>query len=380
MFITICFLAFYGESNAQWPIMKPDADSMTHICLDYIYDMQFDKARECYVNIQYRYPEHPIGYFLDALVEWWNITLYRETEQYDNIFLMKIERVIDVCDLILAKNEADIVGLFFKGGAIGYKGRLYTLRNDYLKAATAGSKAQEILNTCLTIAEHNYDVMLGTGIYNYFTDVLRKDYPLLEPLLSFLQPGNKAIGLSQLRAAARNSVYSSVEAKVVLLQIYYQYENNIAEAMKIAKELHERYPNNPYFERYLGRCYVRMYEIDKWERLWKNVINSFARHKYGYDNYTAREALYYVGSALLYKGQYSNALKYFKKCIEASKLLDEVDSGFKIKAYIKSANIYDILNDRQTAVKLYNEILMMKDYDNSHNEARRFLAKPFGKN
>jgi tetratricopeptide (TPR) repeat protein len=366
--------------EAQWPIMKEDADSLTHQGLNYIYDVQFDKAEKCFDKIKQRYPEHPVGYFLDALTEWWYVSLYRETEDYDKIFIEKIDKVIEVCNETLDKNPGDLIALFFKGGAIGYKGRLYSLRYDWLGAATAGSQAQDILNKCLMIAENNYDIMLGTGLYNYFAEVLPKEYPMLEPLMSFVQKGNKQIGLLQLKAAASKSKYSNIEAKVVLLQIYYHYENNTQEALRLAKELHQEYPDNPYFYKYLGRCYVKNYDIELWEKSWRDILIRFIQKKTGYENYTAREACYYIGAVLMNKSQNKMALKYFKKCEEASKILDnERPSGFWVKAAIKSANLLDLLGRRSEAIKKYKEVLAMNDYDNSHSEASRYLKTPFGK-
>ena len=56
------------EANAQWVIMSKDADSLVKIGSDYVYNIEFEKARECFKQVQTKYPNHPAGYFLDAMI------------------------------------------------------------------------------------------------------------------------------------------------------------------------------------------------------------------------------------------------------------------------------------------------------------------------
>ena len=120
--ITIIFLIFCSifKTNAQWPILKTDADSLIKIGSDYIYNVQFSNAEETFKKVIDKYPTNPAGYFLDAMVIWWKISTYRNTESYDQLFLNKIDKVILVCEDLLQKNPLDISALFFKGGALGY--------------------------------------------------------------------------------------------------------------------------------------------------------------------------------------------------------------------------------------------------------------------
>jgi len=99
--------------------------------------------------------------------------------------------------------------------------------------------------------------MLGTGIYNYFAEAIPEKFPVVKPLLLFLSSGDKKLGEMQLKASASKARYASIEAKVVLMQIYYSFEPNNHEAIQIARELHTRYPNNPYFKKYYARLLVR---------------------------------------------------------------------------------------------------------------------------
>ncbi len=379
--IAIIFLSFAGnQAYSQWAIMYSDADSLVLLGSDLIYNLEFAKAEQIFKDVQKKYPIHPAGYFLDAMIDWWIINLNLDDERRDGQFLKKIDKVINKCDYILDSIPTDINALFFKGGAIGYRARLYALRNKWIAAARDAQVALDILTRCQILAPTNHDILLGTGIYNYFSQKFAEDYPIIKPLMAFAPRGDKRLGLFQLRSAANYARYAKVEAEVVLLQVYYSYENDIYEAQKIAEELHTKYPNNPYFHKYLGRIYVRMGYTTEFEKTWRDIFSRCSEKWYGYNNSTAREAIYYIGLALLTRNNFSEAEKYFKKAIEGSKIVDKEETGFLAFSYLKLGNIYDAMGNRNKAVQSYNQVLKIKDYNDSHNQAKKFIQSPYKPN
>lgn len=364
---------------SQWAILKSDADSLVRQGADYIYNIEFDKAHDCFQTVIERYPRDPAGYFLDAMIDWWKILLDDKNEKYDAQFLAKIDKVVQVCDVILDSNLADINALFFKGGALGYKARFYAqIRKSYISAVDDGVEGFNLLKRCIVIAPTNHDVMLGTGIYNYFSIALQEQYSFLKPVMQFFPKGDKEIGILQLKAAGKSARYASIEAKVVLLQLMYQFEKNYNEALQVSNELHTAYPNNPYFHKYLGRCYASIGDLINQELVWRDILNRFIEKKFGYDNKTAREAMYYIGTSLMHKGEWDMALRYFYKCDEVSRLLDsDGPSAFMALTNLRIGKIYDKQGKRKYALMQYEKVLKMKPFQSSHDEAKRYSANPY---
>ena len=362
---------------SQWAILYRDVDSLILLGADKIYNLEFNEAEKYFKEVQQKYPQHPAGYFLDAIIEWWKIVLNNDDISNDDLFYKKIDKVIDVCNRTLDTNSYDINALFFKGGAIGYRARLKTMRDEWISAIKDAKEALDILQKCQQLAPFNHDIMLGTGIYNYFAVKFPEEYPLLKPLMLFLPSGDKRLGLFQLRAASKYARYASVEAKVVLLQIYYSFENNNYEALQLSQELHNKYPNNAYFHRYLGRCLVRMGMSFEYEKEWREVFSRAIERKTGYNSIAAREATYYIGVALMNKGDLDNALKYFQKSLEGSQVIDKKPSGFYIAALMKIGNIYDLKGNRNQAKNIYNKILSLPEWNDSHKTAANYLNNPF---
>jgi hypothetical protein len=364
---------------AQWALMRADADQAARTGVRHIYNLEFDSARVEFQKVVTAYPKHPVGYFLDAMVDWWQIVTDPRVKKYDAQFLSKIDRVIAVCDEILETNPNDIVGLFFKGGIIGFRGRYRVTRDEWLKAAADGKEAFDIVMKCANIAPGNKDVLLGTGIYHYFAEAIPERYPYLKPALAFFPPGDKRLGIEELRVAGKQARYANTEAKVVLLQLFYGFERNYVEALAIAEDLVREFPKNSFFKAYLGRCYVQTGNYEKMEATWREVLIACIERKTGYDYLTAREAMYYIGVALMNRGKLDDALMYFYKCDEFCRKLDDKPSGWMIMLNSRIGNIYDLQGKRDLAVAQYNKVLSWNDYYDSHKYAKQFLQRPYGK-
>ncbi len=50
--------------------MKADGDSLVRRGIDAIYNVEFQEAERYFLQVRTLYPEHPAGYFMDAMVDW----------------------------------------------------------------------------------------------------------------------------------------------------------------------------------------------------------------------------------------------------------------------------------------------------------------------
>jgi tetratricopeptide (TPR) repeat protein len=346
--------------------------------INHIYNLEFESAESLLHELVAARPRHPAGHFFLAMVDWWRIMIDVEDRRYDERFLDALDRVVDLCDELLDENERDADALFFKGGALGFAGRLKFHRDDWFAAANAGRKALPLVQEASEADPANYDVFLGTGIYNYYAEIIPEQYPVAKPLLLFIPSGDKSKGISQLQSAASKGTYASVEAKYFLMQLYYLYEKRFSEALVLALELHERYPNNMLFHRYVGRCHIAMANFPKAREIFQPVLALAHQRKPGYNARVEREAEYYLGVCELNARNHDEALKHFERCLTMSRTLDADDpSGFMILATLNVGKIHDVQRRRERALAFYEEVLEMKEYRNSHTDAERFMRTPF---
>ncbi len=371
-------LGWYNLSRSQW-VTDPVFNAHTQKGIAYVYNLDFENARTEFKELKRLKPDHPIGYFFLAMVDWERILIDLDNESNDEHFISLLEEVIEVCDKRLDENDEDVAALFFKGGAIGYRGRLHANREDWVKAANDGRLALPIVQKAYSIAPNNYDVLLGIGIYNYYADLIPDQYPFVKPLMLFFPDGDRVKGISQLKQAAEKATYANIEASYFLMQLMFQYEKQPGQALEIASRLHERYPNNVVFHRYVARCRASLSRWDDMKADYDSILAFVRANKLGYNKTVEREATYYLALYDMQHGQYDEALPKFYKADELSRSLDKNGpSGFMVMTNLKIGMIYDLQSKREYAVKQYNKVLGMKNYQESHTQAERFLKKPFG--
>lgn len=360
-----------------------DFDSSVNDGIKQIYNIKFTEAEKTFRSVMADYPEQPAGRFFLAMIDWWKILLDPDNESYDEIFFQKLEDVIYQCDQILDKNPKDVDALFFKGGSIGFRGRLRAFRESWLKAADDGREALPIVEEAAALDPNNMDVQLGFGIYNYYADVIPNENPLIKPLMIFFPDGDKEKGIQQLKNTAFKGKFAKYEARYFLMTLYYRYENNAIVADEYAKLLCDDFPDNPVFEKWRGRIAVRRGDYIFADSVFRNILLKADKNYIGYDSPNSlREAAYYVGNNFKNSGQLDSAKIYFERCIAESKKIDEEgeESGFQVNSVLYLAQIAERLNRKEEAIKYYEELLEMRDYGRSHSIAETSLKNLRRKN
>jgi tetratricopeptide (TPR) repeat protein len=363
-------------SSSQW-LSDPEFDLHTKQGIDHVYNLEFNQADEEFQYIIRTHPEHPAGYFFLAMVDWWKISLDFDNESLDDRFLTKLDVVIDKCDSLLDINPDDITALFFKGGSLGFRGRLHANRGSWIKAANDGRLALPIVRRAFSLAPDNDDILLGMGIYNYYAEAIPEQYPIVKPLMLFFPSGDKKKGIEQLTVAAAKAKYAAVEADYFLLQLNYTHERQYEKALDIALKLFNRYPKNVVFHRYVGRCYISLGRWDNAHAVFREILarcDGAGGVMAGYTDSSKREALYYLGEYAMNTGKYEESLQNFFRCDELSKMLDKNgESGFMVMTNLRIGFIYDMQMKRDLAIQQYNKVLGMKKFENSYEQAEQCL-------
>ena len=367
--LCLLLLVQIGESFPQ-----SSRDSLIHSGIRDIYNINFESAERKFRTLMASEPDEPAGRFFLAMIDWWKILLDTEDRQHDDLFYEKLEDIIHHCDKLLDKRPKDIEALFFKGGAIGFRARLRSLREDWINAADDGRIALPIVQYVERNDPGNTDVLLGTGIYNYYASVIPEKYPFIKPLMLFFPSGDKKLGIEQLKKTAETGKYSRYEAMYLLLTLHYAFENDMVTAMEYARKLHEEFPDNPVFEKWLGRIGVRGGDPDLYYSIFSGVIAKGEKGMRGYTLRARREAHYYVG---LYHQAWRNSdstIAHFKKCSELSEKLDVDDaSGYWVNAALYLGMEYDRRQEYGLARQYYQKVLDMKEYGDSHDLAEKYL-------
>ncbi len=376
MFIGLVLFFIILNSNLV-KAQSADFDSLVTKGIKEIYSIKFSDAEVTFRKLIGDYPNHPAGRFFLAMIDWWKILLDLDNESYDDIFYQKLEDVIYQCDEILDEDPENVDALFFKGGAIGFRGRLRATRESWIKAADDGREALPIVERAFNIDPTNVDVQLGFGIYNYYASVIPQEYPIIKPLMLFFPSGDKQKGIEQLTNTAYNGKYAKYEARYFLMTLFYNYENNAAKAQEFADLLTGEFPNNPSFERWSGRIAVKKGDYKKGSEIFRSILTKNENKLTGYNNNRVkREALYYIAANYRSSFQADSALIYFEECEKISRLVDtKEESGFLINAVLYIGMLHEQLGNKEKAIQRYEQLLDMREYGSSHSTAEAYLER-----
>lgn len=371
-------MIFFCVNFSQLSADDSKFDSLVTVCIDQIYGIKFEQARQTIGVLNKQYSEHPAAKFFDAMIVWWEILLDLNNEELDDLFYDKLEEVIDFCDDILDDQPDNVDALFFKGGSLGFRGRLYGIRHKWFDAAVDGKDALPLVYGAYEIDSSNVDVKLGLGIYNYYAAVIPQKYPLVEPLMFFFPEGDKDKGLEQLNYVGEKGKYARVESIYFLATLYYNFEKNYKLSQQYTEKLVELYPGNPRFHRMLGRVLYKRNFIDKSVEVFKDILDKANNNMPGYNDQAKRESSYYIGLRHKNKTEVDSSRYYFEMCYNLCLKLDgDEESGFLINTALYLGQIYNNLGMRKEAIEKYEEVLDYKERGQSHELAEQYLEKPY---
>jgi tetratricopeptide (TPR) repeat protein len=345
--------------------------------LDLLYNMQFEEARAVFNQIDERYPDHPVGPFLKGLNVWWKILLDLPDTSHDETFYRQMNEVIARCDEILDEHPDHFDATFFKGAALGFRGRLRSNRHSWIKAAYDGKRAIGYVRDVAQRAPENNDYVFGKGMYDYYAAIIPEEYPVSKTVMWMMPSGDKDRGLSLIQRAAEKGWYIRTEATYFLTQIYYLYESDFTRAREYVTDLRRRHPKNSYFHILEGRVYARWGHWDRVGKIFREVVDRCERGLTGYNDHMAQVARFYLARASLFGDSYDQALTHLAH-LEALTKDDPHATEYRVSGYLYQGMVYDAMGRRDMAVNRYKTVLSMEDHWNAHDRARTYLTDPYG--
>jgi tetratricopeptide (TPR) repeat protein len=208
--------------------------------IDHLYNLEVDEATLAFDSVRTMAPGDPRGHFFASMVHFWLYSLTNDKHEKE-LFLAGSERVIDVCEALLAHNENDAMALFYLGGIRGYRGMAYQLDNSLFSAVREGREGYSKLREALVCKPDLEDAKMGFGLYSYLVGKAPRGIGWITKLLGF--DGDIDGGLRLIRAAADRGTYTRGEATMYYAQFCFN-EGQRDTAFVYLNRLIDRYPGN----------------------------------------------------------------------------------------------------------------------------------------
>jgi tetratricopeptide (TPR) repeat protein len=347
--------------------------------LDRLYNMRSEKAEALFQKIDARYPQHPVGPFLEGLNLWWTIMLDLTDTSHDDAFFELMDEVIERSEALLDENEDHFDALLFKAAAHGFKARLESNRSNWWSALRSGRRAIGPARKVAEIApESNGDYVFGKGLYDYYTAIIEEEYPAVKAFTWMIPDGDRERGLRLLERTARTGRYVKTEALYYLTQVHYLYEEDFQDARHYVRRLRQRHPDNPYFHNFEGRVYAKWGRWHRAHEVFSDVVARSEDGQAGYNAHMEEIARYYLGRERLYQREYEEALAHLER-LDTLTDRDIEDNRFRILGVLYEGMVYDAMGEREKAKRRYRDVLAMDDPVGVHDRAERYLSTPYSR-
>jgi tetratricopeptide (TPR) repeat protein len=372
-----------GDGTGAGLTMRGGADPRIQLGIDLIYQLRFAAADEHFTELIAAAPADPAGHFFLAMVGWWRVLIDLDDRTHDDQLYALLQRCIDVCDRRLQEDPDDLDAVLFKGGAVGFRGRLRGDRHEFVRAARDALRSLPLLKKSRQLEPSNKDILFGQGIYNYFAEVIPERHRVVRPIMLFLADGDRELGLQQLEEVAREGRYARAEALYFLAQIYRMFEDDNTRALPYLVELHEMYPTNALFHRYRARTLVA---LGRWVEGIAQYEEISRRSRAGQVGYHARghvESLYYIGKNAFRHRRRDTAVRSFAAADSLVGTLGadpgDATMGYAALVLLYLGMTYDELGQHDEAARCFSRVLELPAHGTSHELARRYRAAPFSR-
>ena len=341
-----------------------------------VYSLDFDTAQKNIQLVFDQYPDHPFAHFGNAMIAWSRYEYEFESDAgQQKVFEKILDDSIDGIKRSIKQHPDDPNGYMGIGALYGLRA-MFNLRNrNWITAYFAGRKAISNLEKSLKLDPTYYDAYFGLGIYQYYAGTLPSVIKILAKIVAI--KGNPDEGVAQLNLAQEHAVFTGDSAKLILIEIqntrgskYYDPEKSLA----YIRELRAKYPTNPLMHYVEIICLYETGHYDEvipqaQEFLGLKYKDPFARRIYISRAYTA------LGTAYMAKGDFEKARELFEQGQAALKK-QEVSRWGLWNEY-RLGQIYDLLGQREKAVKQYKYVLSFKDKMGFDDAAKALVKHPY---
>lgn len=317
-----------------------------------LYSLEVDDAKQAFDSVTNMAPGDPRGHFFQSMLHFYLYNLNRDEKEF-SAFLEESEKVIEICENLLDRNDQDVTTKFYLGGIYGYRGLAYQASGSILKAVKDGRKGFLYLEEAVSEKPDLYDAHMGFGLFRYLLAKIPKSMRWILSMLGF--NGDLEGGLKSLQLAAEKGVYTRTEAKLYLAQFLFA-EGRQDSAMKYLKELRSDYPENTLFLVLYAFWQHRLRNLEEAMTAAHAAIDLNNRKKVRYGEELAYSTL---GSIYFTLNDFENARTYYRLYMQKTRNTERTPN----QTYLRAGIACEIAGDRAAAVEFYRRMKEPGDRD-----------------
>jgi tetratricopeptide (TPR) repeat protein len=378
-----------SASFAQPKLTFRPPDPLNPVAFQNFYDMYYERAIQGFTQVLQRHPDDP-----DAVNHLLNAVLFRELDRIgalnagdyanDNFISSKhrpadpktcdeIKQLVSKAEAIeekqLQANPKDVAALYSRG-VTRAQFATYTalIEHAWFSALRNAVGARHDHEKVLELNPQNTDAKLIVGAHNYVVGSLPWGVKAASSIVGL--GGNKDKGLQYLHDAGAGNSETSMDAKVILV-VFLRREGRLDEALQILRTLVPQYPHNVLFALEEGNL-LRAKKLDRdAEAVYRRVWDDGRAGKYSGLHYEL--AANAMGDLLRSEKNYAGAAGAYDLVAMVQKPEPETAQ----KAAIGAGEMYDLLHNRDLALKRYQAAVAVDAGSPLADTAKKYMKEPY---
>ena len=286
----LCWTPIFSQVSY---LHRPDLLEKVASALGNTYNFAFDEARVTQKELLHATPNHPAPMFLEALIIYWEHFPLLPDNTASDRFVHLMDRSVELAEELIKNEETYQEGIFFDLFGRAFKAMFWADNGKSGKVIPDLGTMYRRAKEGFELKDQFVEFYFSTGLYNYYIEAYPEAHPVYKPLQSFMQEGDKQLGLEQLNHAINHTVYLKVEALHFMSLIQLKYEEDLPSAAVYARRLHHDYPDNIYYQGHLltillhQHSYVEVQEMlrimegqkDPWSEMIRTLAEAFMAEK-----------------------------------------------------------------------------------------------------
>lgn len=364
-------------------------DPQTTAAFDHVYNMEYDRATQEFEKIVEKHPNDAfaVNHLLTSILihDLYDTGAMNTGDYANDSFIGRAPRPTDpkIKDRIkeLAKraeaieerqlkaNPKDVDALYCRG-VTRAQFSVYTglVERAWFSALRNAVGARHDHEHVLEIDPKYTDAKMVVGTHNYVIGNLPWSVKVAAALAGL--SGSKDKGLEYLREVAKSDGENAADAKVVLT-LFLRREHQYDEALGHMRELSAKYPRNHLFITEIANLQRASGHLDEAEATYRKVWQNGREGKYGNLHYEM--AAWGLGELLRGKKDLAGAAVAYELVNEAP----NPDPDILQKANLAAGEMYDLLQNRDLAMKRYQTVLAGNANTGPADQARRYLKDAY---
>jgi len=333
-------------TNAQVSYLnRSDLLNQVDSCLQHTYNFSFNGARLFQQELARTTPDHPTPYFLEAMIIYWeNFPLAPKNEASER-FEELMNKSIKIAERFIEVDRTHLEGVFFDLFARALKAMFWSDNGKEGKVIPDLRTLYRHTIEGFQLKEQFNEFYFSTGLYNYYIEAYPEAHPIYKPLVSFMDDGDKKLGLHQLNHSINHTVFLKVESILFMSLIQLKYEKDLDTAVIYAELLFRDYPQNIFYQGHLVTVLLHQHRFHRA----KEVLKDMNIQDDNYSEMVRTMARAYMAEKETMNNQLAE--KWYLKTVELADSFGPYADQFKAIGYMGLARINEQKGLRSEARK-----------------------------